>query len=173
MQSSGIDETEIKQAIRAEGGDSRLVAERLAEAKACAVAALEPDALVIGADQLLDLDGVWYDKPAERQDAVRCLRELRGHTHQLASACCVVKGEAVVWRHCATPRLAMREFDDAFLEYYLDLIGEDVCKVVGPYRVEDIGIQLFDRIEDDFFTILGLPMIPLLAFLRSRGIMDA
>ena len=76
-----------------------------------------------------------------------------------------------MWRHYEAPRLTMRDFDDGYIERYLDLIAEDACKVVGPYRIEDVGIQLFDRIEGDFFTILGLPLIPLLAFLRGRGIM--
>lgn len=171
VQTSGVDESEIKQAVRAAGEDCRLAAERLAEAKARAVAAELPDALVIGADQMLRLGEAWYDKPKDRIDAARCLRELRGRAHELATACCVVKGDDVVWRHYEAPRLTMRDFDDGYIERYLDLIAEDACKVVGPYRIEDVGIQLFDRIEGDFFTILGLPLIPLLAFLRGRGIM--
>lgn len=170
---SGVDEAAIKQATRDAGEDCQVAAERLAEAKARAVAADLPNALVIGADQMLRLGDVWYDKPVDRTDAVRCLRELRGRTHELATACCVVRGGDVVWQHYAAPQLTMRTFDDTFIENYLDQIGDDACTVVGPYRIEDAGIQLFEKIEGDFFTILGLPLIPLLAFLRGRGIMAA
>jgi septum formation protein len=167
---SGIDEGEIKAAMLNAPGDGRETAERLAEAKAQAVSKREPSRIVIGADQLLQCDGEWFDRPPDRAAAAESLRALRGRTHELLTAVTAVRDGGVLWRHFDTARLTMRDFDDAFLETYLDRIGDEVTEVVGAYRLEGLGAQLFAKVEGDFFTILGLPLIPLLDFLRGEGI---
>lgn len=169
-QAAGVDEDEIKVALRAEGADAGHAAETLAEVKAQRVAPRFPDALVIGADQVLECDGAWFDKPADRAQARAQLRALRGRTHRLASCATVVRGGTLVWHHTAWAELTMRRFTDAFLDDYLNAVGDAVLHSVGAYQVEGLGIQLFSRIEGDWFTILGLPLLPLLDFLRAHGV---
>jgi septum formation protein len=168
----GVDEAAIKAALREEGADAQRVAITLAEAKAAGIAAAHPDALVIGADQMLDCDGAWFDKPADRQAARRQLVTLRGRTHGLVTAVAVAGDGHVLWRHADWARLAMRDFTDAFLDSYLEQAGDAALCSVGGYQLEGLGIQLFDDIRGDYFTILGLPMLPLLSFLRSRGMVS-
>ena len=127
------------------------------------------NALVIGADQVLVLDGALFDKPVDRADAAATLRRLRGRRHELVSAVAVVLDGATIWRHAEAAHLTMRPFSDDFLDAYLDAVGEAAYASVGAYFLEGAGIQLFSEIEGDFFTILGLPLLPLLAFLRERG----
>jgi nucleoside triphosphate pyrophosphatase len=167
---AGVDESEVKRSFQREGLDAARCAEALAAAKATRVAQRHPDALVIGADQILDLDGTWFDKPRDLADARRQLEALRGKRHELATAVVVARNGAVLWRHVERPRLAMRDFSDRFIEDYLAALGDDVLTVVGAYRLEGEGVQLFARIEGDYFAILGLPLLPLLDFLRGHRV---
>ncbi len=152
-----------------QGADVETVAASLALAKADEVRKRHMQALVIGADQILECEGRWFDKPQHREDAAKTLRTLRGRTHRLISAVAVHRGEECVWRHLETASLTMREFSDAFLERYIDDAGPGILESVGAYRLEQMGAQLFTRIEGDYFTILGLPLLPLLGFLRHAG----
>ncbi len=164
---SHVDETELKIAKKPEGAEAAALA--LAELKAGHIAAEAPGDLVIGADQLLDCHGDWLDKARDRDDARKQLQLLRGRDHRLATAVCVMQGEAVLWRYAGSPRLKMRDVSDEFVESYLDAAGEEAFGCVGAYRLEGLGAQLFAEIEGDYFTILGLPLLPLLDFLRGRG----
>jgi septum formation protein len=140
----------------------------LAEAKAASLAKERGDTLVIGADQVLALDGEMLEKPGSPAAARAQLERLRGRTHLLETAVCCAQGSTIVWRHLGQARLTMRNFSDAFLTGYLDLAGRGALASVGAYQLEGRGIQLFEAVEGDYFTILGLPLLPLLAFLRSR-----
>lgn len=166
----GIDEDEIRRSCRSDGGDAAAAAATLAELKAVKVSWRHPEALVIGADQMLDCGGVWFDKPGDRDHARAHLIALRGRTHELISAVSVAEGGRQVWHHVARARLTMRDFSDAFLDAYIDALGADAVGTVGAYHIERLGIQLFSRIEGDHSTILGLPLLPLLDFLRNRDV---
>lgn len=163
-----VDEEEAKRSLKQEGASGAAIAETLAALKARAVARRMPDRMVIGADQVLDCDGRLYDKPPHRGAARAQLLELRGRTHTLLSAVSVFEGDREVWHHLARARLRMRDFSETFLDAYLDAAGDDVLGSVGAYRLEGPGAQLFSRIEGDWFTILGLPLLPLLDYLRVR-----
>jgi septum formation protein len=145
------------------------VAEALARAKAEAVSAMVPEALVIGADQVLALGSEMLSKPRDLAEARRQLGHLRGRTHNLFTAVALAVGGRSGWAHVETAALAMRLFSDTFLERYLAEGGESLCRMVGAYEIEGRGIQLFERIEGDSFGIVGLPLLPLLAELRARG----
>jgi septum formation protein len=163
---SGIDEAEVKQSA---DQDAIATALLLADLKAQAVARKEPDALVIGADQILVCDGVWFDKPANAEAAANQLRMLRGRTHELATAVvCYAKGTRV-WHCTDTPRLTMRHFSEEFLRNYLAAEGEAVTTSVGAYRLEGLGAHLFTSIDGNHSAVLGLPLLPLLEFLRKTG----
>ena len=166
-----IDEAAIKQEYLTAGRDVTACAEALAEAKAKAVAALHPDAFVVGADQILVADGEWFDKPRDLAEAAEQLRCLRGREHRLVTACCVCQAGKTLWRALSVPSLMMRQFGEAFLARYIAAEGKAVLGSVGAYRLEGRGVQLFARIEGDHFAILGLPLLELLGFLRERGVM--
>lgn len=166
---ASIDEGVIKAAFRAKGATAAAAAEALARAKAEAVSKRHHGALVLGADQILECGDVWLDKPADGERATSHLRTLRGRTHNLVSAVCVVQDGERAWRHVETARLTMWAFDDAFIERYLERAGPAALESLGAYRLEGLGMQLFSDIEGDFFAILGLPLLPLLAFLRRNG----
>jgi septum formation protein len=170
---AGVDEAAIKEAAQSEGISADQAALILADAKAERVARSAPDALVIGADQLLVCDGAWFDKPPDMAAARAHLQRLRGRRHELVTALVCHRGGQRIWQHVAKPRLAMRDFSDAFLEAYLAAEGEAVLSSVGAYRLEGHGAQLFDRIEGDQPAILGLPLLPLLGFLRQHGVLLA
>jgi nucleoside triphosphate pyrophosphatase len=140
----------------------------LAREKALAVARTHPGRLVLGADQTLALGAERFDKPADQAAAAAQLRALRGRTHTLHSAVALVQDGTVLFEHADTARLTMRAFSDRFLERYLDTAGATVTASVGGYQIEGLGLQLFERIEGDYFTILGLPLLPVLDFLRRR-----
>jgi septum formation protein len=125
--------------------------------------------VVLGCDQMLDLDGVGLDKVSTREEAADILRRLRGKTHILQGAIVACVEGAPVWRHLAQPRLRVRNFSEAFLQTYLDTIGDAAFESVGCYQLEGIGAQLFDGIDGDYFSILGMPLLPLLRWLRDRG----
>jgi len=165
---SQIDE----RAVEVQTMDAAAVARHLARAKADAVAALLPGRLVLGADQTLARAATRFDKPANRDDAMKQLRALRGRTHELHSAIALVRDKEVVFACVDTARLVMRDFSDRFLDDYLDMAGDAATSSVGGYQLEGIGIHLFERVEGDFFTILGLPLLPLLAFLRKNKFID-
>jgi septum formation protein len=168
---SNVDEATIKRRALADAEGAETAALRLADSKARAVALDEPDALVIGADQILVCDGVWFDKPADLAAAREQLRTLRGRAHVLVTAIVCHEGEQRVWQHVAMPRLVMRDFSDAFLDEYLALEGDAVTSTVGSYRLEGLGAHLFASIEGEHAVILGLPLLGLLAFLRQRGLL--
>lgn len=165
-----VDEDEVKAAGRAEGVPADAVAEALAELKAQRITRRHPGALVVGADQMLDCEGRWFDKPADRAAARAQLLDLRGKTHQLVSCAVVVRDGERMWHKTDSARLTMRNFSESFLDDYLDRVGDEVLHSVGAYQLEGLGAQLFHRVEGDFFTILGLPLLPLLGFLRVHGV---
>lgn len=171
LRDHGIDEREV-QARLPDGPIPRQVAVALARAKAIAVSAREPEALVIGADQTLDLDGRTLTKPDGRNAAAAQLAAMAGKTHTLHSAFAVAKGGVVVARGVRAARLSVRPLSDAEIAAYLDRAGAAVTRSVGAYQLEGLGIRLFDRIAGDYFTILGLPLLPLLGALRRLGAID-
>jgi len=169
VEAAAIDEAEVRAGCRAAGEDARAAAMALAELKAVRISRRHPDALVIGADQMLECDGAWFEKPVDRDSARTSLLALRGKTHQLVTAVCVAQAGQRIWHHAESAHLTMRQFSDGFLESYLDAAGDDTLLTVGAYQVEGLGIQLFERVEGDHSTILGLPLLPLLDFLRGHG----
>ncbi|MCH4092467.1 Maf family protein [Acetobacter sp.] len=168
-----VDESLYKKEGRQAGDSAASVALRLAAAKAQAVSreAGQRDALIIGADQMLSCEGDWFDKPASSLSARAQLSHLKGKSHFLHSAVVLCRRGEVVWSHVEEPRLEMRDFSDAFLDAYLETEGEACLTSVGAYRLEGPGIQLFSRIEGDYSAILGLPLLPLFAALRSLGML--
>jgi septum formation protein len=165
---AAIDEDEVKAAFRREGGDAATCATALATAKAERISRRHRGALVVGADQMLVCGDVWFDKPPDLDHARAQLVALRGRTHELVTAAVVFRDGADLWHHVARARLTMRPFSDAFLDEYLAAAGERVLGSVGAYQLEGLGVHLFSRIEGDYFTILGLPLLPLLDFLRAQ-----
>jgi septum formation protein len=166
-----VDEAAVKEACRAEGLDASDAALTLAELKAARIR--DPDALVIGADQLLVCEGAWFDKPADLDGARGHLLALRGRAHTLVTAIVCQREGRTVWHHVAAPALTMRRFSDGFLDAYLTAEGEALLSCVGAYRLEGAGIHLFDRVEGEHSAILGMPMLPLLGFLRQHGVLAA
>ncbi|HYZ62953.1 MAG TPA: Maf family protein [Acetobacteraceae bacterium] len=164
-----IDEGEVKRGMRAEGAGPDETALALAGLKAARVR--DPEALVIGADQLLVCDGAWFDKPADLAAARAQLEALRGRTHTLVTAVVCRRGGQEIWRHVARPALRMRAFSDAFLEAYLAREGDSILSSVGAYRLEGLGVHLFEAAEGEHAAILGLPLLPLLGFLRQHGVL--
>lgn len=142
----------------------------MARAKAEAVSPRHSGALVIGADQILECAGTWFDKPPDAAEAARHLGSLCGRTHRLVSAVCVVRDGQSLWHVVETAQLTMRPLSETAIAAYLEQAGPEVLDSVGAYRLEGLGAQLFSEIEGDFFTVLGLPLLPLLAFLRQHGI---
>ncbi|MAB14178.1 Maf family protein [Parvibaculum sp.] len=176
---SEVDEDAIKKEF-AEGeqlGDTEFATDKLAlklaEAKALAVAANRPDALVIGADQILSCEGRRFDKPRDIDEARTNLKFFRGKSHILHGGIAIAQGDAIIWGHSDRATLTMRGFTDAFLDDYLARLGDEVLKSVGCYQMEGPGVQLFERIEGDYFTILGLPLLALLAELRRLAAVPA
>lgn len=166
-----IDEAEIKRSARAEGNSADNTALLLAELKAHRIARTNPDALIIAADQLLVCEDRWFDKPADLAEAAAQLRALRGHTHTLVTAVLCQRGEQRLWHHIARPRLTMRKFSDAFLDAYLAEEGTVLTTTVGSYRLEGRGAQLFDSVVGEHAAVLGLPLLPLLGFLRQHRVL--
>jgi septum formation protein len=166
--SPGVDETAIKDSLLAEGVSPRDIADALAEAKAVKVSRKRPG-LVIGADQTLDLEGRLLDKAGSVEEASARLKDLRGKTHRLHCGMVVARDGQPIWREVVTSTLRMRTFSDAYLDAYLERNVPGVLSSVGCYQLEGEGVQLFDRIEGDYFAILGLSLIPLLDLLRRHG----
>ncbi len=166
-----VDERPTKTRLIANRTRADKVATELAELKALAVSKKFPDALVIGADQVLDCDGKLYDKPADHESAKRQLKELRGKRHRLISAVALAANGAITWSHTDAATLSMRVFSDTFLDAYLILATDAVLNSVGAYQLETLGAQLFTKVEGDYFTVLGLPLLPLLDQLRRAGVL--
>ena len=164
-----VDEEALKAGLLAEGAPARDIADALAEMKAARVSGRRPEALVLGCDQTLSCDGRLFSKPATPDEAREQLRTLMGRTHKLHSAAVIYQHEEPVWRHVAEARLTMGRLSDEWLDGYLARNWQAVRHSVGGYRVEEEGVRLFTRIDGDHFTILGLPLLPLLSFLTLRG----
>ena len=163
-----------ERAVEAEAGttDAAAAARFLARAKAAAVARTVPGRLVLGADQTLARGATRFSKPKTRAEAAEQLRSLRGRTHELNSALALVRDGTVVFDCVDSAKLTMRKVSDRFIEEYLDMVGDAALASVGAYQLEGLGIHLFERVEGDFFTILGLPLLPLLAYLRQTNLVD-
>jgi septum formation protein len=162
-------EATLKAERLAQNATPAAIAADLADAKAIEVSNRDPTALVIGADQTLELEGRLFDKPGDVSGARAQLLTLRGRSHKLHAAVSLACGGAIVWRTLDTATLHVRAFSDAFLAQYLAAEPQDIIHCVGAYRLEGLGVQLFDRIDGDYFTILGLPLLSVLEGLRSRG----
>ncbi|MDO9412810.1 MAG: Maf family protein [Pseudolabrys sp.] len=163
-----------ERAVEAQAGvlDAIAAAALLARAKADAVAATQSGHMVLGADQTLALNNERFSKPANLEEAAKQLRALRGKTHSLHSALALVQDGKVLFELVDTAHLTMRDFSDRFLDDYLEMAGDAALSSVGGYQLEGIGIHLFERVEGDYFTILGLPLLPLLAYLRANDFVD-
>ena len=170
IEPSGVDEDEITLSLLAARAGPADIAEKLAGTKALRVSSRRPDAMVIGGDSTLACDDRLFDKPATMADARAQLLALRGKTHELSSSVVVARGGARLWHCTERARLTMRPFAEAFLDAYLARAGQDVLSSVGAYQLEGLGAHLFSRVDGDYFTILGLPLLPLLSFLAEHGI---
>ena len=166
-----LDEGMVRKAAQGAGLDGGETALRLAEEKARSVGERERDALVIAADQMLVCGGKWFTKPADRAEAMLQLKALRGRTHRLPTAVACSLGAELRWSHVSEARLTFRLFSDATLEAVLDADPVGTVGSVGGYRLEGAGVLLCERIEGDHFSILGLPLLPLLGFLREHGVL--
>ncbi len=169
---SGVDERAVEEPLLATKAGPAAIALHLAEAKALDVAARRSGDLILGADQTLGLGAERFVKPNSIAEAREQLVHLRGRSHQLHSALVLARDGVVLWRHVSAATLTMRTFSEAFLDRYLATVADEVTTTVGCYRLEGPGIQLFETIDGDYFTILGLPLLPLLAELRTRGILE-
>ena len=171
QQISNVDEDVIKQTFL-QSGDPTDLAMILAQAKAMTVSQMFGDAYVIGADQTLLFQNSVYDKPASTEEARDQLLALRGEKHQLETAVCVMRNQETLWSLSDSSYLLMRDFSPEFLGHYLAAEGDNVKTSVGGYKLEGLGLQLFEKIEGDFFSILGLPMLKLMTFLRSQNLIE-
>ncbi len=169
---AAVDETAIKVAMRRDSASAEEAAVALAELKARQVSVGESGALVIGADQILECNGKWFDKAGSVEEAREQLLSLRGRRHDLVTAAVVVRDGERLWHHVERATLAMRPFSDTFLDRYVAEQGATLCRTVGAYRLEGPGVQLFQSVEGSYFTILGMPLLPLLEFLREQGVLE-
>jgi septum formation protein len=169
IEPAGIDEEELTRSLGSKASPQEL-ASTLAEMKAVRVSSIHPEVFVIGADSTLACNGRLFDKPPTMDAARKQLMALRGQTHELFSSVVVARGGARIWHWAERGRLTMRSFNEAFIDAYLSRAGKDVLTSVGAYQLEGLGAHLFTRIEGDYFTVLGLPLLPLLAFLAEHGI---
>ena len=164
-----VDEDAVRQSLLAEGASARDIADALAELKARKVSTRMPGALVLGCDQVLSFDGQIMAKPTSREQAEQQLRQLRGAGHQLLSAAVICEDGQPIWRFVGTVRLQMRDFSDSYLTTYLDRNWPDISNSVGVYKLESEGVRLFNRVDGDYFTVLGMPLLELLSYLTLRG----
>jgi septum formation protein len=169
---SEIDERAVEAPLQDSGVSPEDVAVILAEAKALEVSERRPGALVLGCDQTLSLGDEVFHKPADMEGARRHLLALSGKTHQLNSAAVLVRNGEVLWRHVGIANLTMRKLEPAFIGRHLARVGDKALSSVGAYQIEGEGIQLFEKVEGDYFTIVGLPLLPLLSELRRLGAID-
>jgi len=167
-----IDEEMIKAAMEAEDSHPRDIADALAEGKARKVSMKHTDALVIGCDQVLDFKGRIYSKPRSEDEAKDHLKAFRNNTHALLSAAVIYENGEPKWRHVGVVRLAMRDFSDSYLDDYVARNWGSIQHSVGGYKLEEEGVRLFSRIDGDYFTVLGMPLIELLNYLTLRGVLN-
>lgn len=172
VEAAKIDERSVEVPLLGSGASPENVAEILAEAKALEVSGRFPNSLVLGCDQTLSLGDELFHKPADMEGARRHLLKLSGQTHELNSALVLARSGKAIWRHVSIARLTMRRLSPQFIGKHLARVGDKVLKSVGAYQYEGEGIQLFDKIEGDYFTIIGLPLLPLLGALRADGELD-
>jgi len=165
-----VDEDAAKASFRASDMKVRDQAMQLAELHSVKISMREPG-LVIGCDQMLSLDGEAFDKPVDLADARNHLVKLSGKAHTLETAIVISEEGKPVWRYLARPKLTVRPLSDAFIDTYVEAVGEPLLSTVGAYQLEGLGAQLFTRIDGDYFSILGLPLLPLLDYLRTRGVL--
>lgn len=170
---AGIDEAGVIAALQAENAPPRHVADLLAELKAVQISRAEAPAFTLGADQVLALEGELFQKPPDLKGARAHLEALRGKTHELITAAVLAREGAPIWRHVTISKLTMRPFSDEFLEAYLQRNSEHILSSVGAYLLEEEGVQLFSRIDGDYFSVLGLPMLPLLDILRCHRVLPS
>ncbi len=168
-----IDEESIRAAMQAEGAKPRDLADTLAEMKARKLSERHPDAVVIGSDQVLEFEGEVWGKPETPDEARAQLQRLRGKTHKLISAVVLYERAEPVWRYVGEARLTMRTFSDEYLADYLARNWDDVRHSVGAYQLESEGVRLFAAVDGDHFTVLGMPLLPLLNYLSQRGFIPA
>lgn len=168
-----IDEDTIRQTLESEGANPRDIADALAEMKARKLADRNPEALVLGCDQVLQFDHRAFGKPATPEDAIIQLSMLRGQRHQLLSALVLYDRGKPIWRHVGRVDLTMRAFSDDWLQGYVARNWDSIRHAAGCYKLEEEGIRLFTLVEGDYFTVLGLPLLPLLAYLELRGFIEA
>ena len=168
-----IDERAVEAALAARNPSPQDVAKTLAIEKARDVSARHPGALVIGSDQTLSLEGLVFHKPANMAEAKSHLASMSGRTHSLNCGIALVRDGETLWSHVSVAHLTMRLLSESFIDRHLARVGEKVLASVGAYQLEGEGVQLFERIDGDYFTILGLPLLPLLAKLRDLGAIDA
>lgn len=164
-----VDEVALKSALLQEDATPRDVADALAEIKAQKISAKQPEAIVIGCDQILELKGSIFDKPTSPDDAHAQLKALSGQTHRLMSACVLYQGGEPLWRHVGVARMFIHTLSDTYIQDYVDRNWDEIQHCVGCYQLEAEGARLFSRIEGDNFTVLGLPLLELLSYLSLRG----
>lgn len=169
-QSPHVDEGPIKDALLAEGAAAHHIADALAELKALAVSSLQKNIFVIGSDQILSCEGKCFSKADNMADAKKQLQALSGKRHSLISAVVIAKDGHVIWRAIDKAHLTMRQLSDEYIDDYLIKCGDDILSSVGCYHLEGRGAQLFDRVEGDYFTVLGMPLLKLLQFCRTQGL---
>ena len=167
-----VDEDTAKAAMREDGMSVRDQAMQLAEMKAGKVSRTKPG-FVIGGDQMLNLEGEAFDKPVDLDAAASHLRKLSGKSHTLETAIVIAENGEPIWRHLARPKLTVRTLSNAFIESYIEACGPALLSTVGAYQLEGMGAQIFSEIEGDYFSILGLPLLPLLDYFRVRGLLTS
>lgn len=165
-----VDEANVRDALLAEDAEHFAIAETLGELKAQRIARKHPGEMVLGADQVLSCNGILFEKPADLDHVRGHLKALMGKAHTLHTSASVVRDGDVLWHHNARATLHMRTLSDEFIDAYVDTVGAAACASVGAYELEGLGAQLFSRIEGDYFDILGLPMLPLMEFLRNNNV---
>jgi septum formation protein len=168
-----VDEQMIKESLLAEGASPRDIADALAESKARKVASKHPDAMVLGCDQVLDFRGALLSKPDSPDQAISQIKSMRGERHSLLSAAVIYNEGKPIWRHVGQVRLRMRHASDSYIQDYVIRNWDSIRHSVGGYKLEEEGVRLFHSIEGDYFNVLGMPLLELLAFLTLRGEIDS